>query len=181
MTRPVPPPPRGPLPPPPPAPRATNSLADAIIDVGRAYDTVTRSRRARPAVLWLIGILGAGASGSLGWVASKVDTLADMRAIRSDLLAIRTAQEKAAKAVADLTRDEDGKPPGRLLRLERGERYVVRAALEARTMAIAGEPEKARAHKLAEAARLGESYDKRLRSAEPLAAYDEVVERVAVK
>lgn len=178
MSRAIPPPPRGPFPP--PSPRATNSLADTLVAVDHAYDTAMRSKRARPAMVWLVGALLSAASGGIGWIASKVDTQHDMQAIRGDLQAIRAGQDAQARAVQDLVGDN---PPGRLLRLERGQRYVWRAVLEARTGAVAGESDKVRAIKAAEAARLGAAFDRRLEDPRkaPMDAYDEIAERVAVK
>ena len=168
----------------PPPPAGASSLIEDLRQADRlqrAAQHLSRSWRVRPLFLWLAGIIGAAGSGSVGWIVSKVDTLHDLQAIRVELGAIRRAQDTQAQAFTALL-DEQQNPPGRLIRLERGQRHVYRAILEARTSAYAGEPAKARALKLAEAERMADSYDGRIDDgAKPLAAYEEIVRKVAVR
>jgi hypothetical protein len=139
---------------------------------------LARSKRVRPLAMWLVTALLSTVTGAIGWIASKVDTLHDMQAIRTDLQAIRTAQDAQTRAVRELLGDD---PPGRLVRVERGQRYVLRAVLEARTAAYAGEPAKLRAAKAQAADDKGDAYDRRVSQGKsPLEAYDEIVSQVAV-
>ncbi len=154
--------PRGlpPLPPPPAGHRAANSLIDELLHA----QALAKSKR----VIWLVGALLSAGSGGIGWIASKVDTLADLQAIRGELAAIRL--------------DEDVERPGRLIRLERSQRYVWQALLSARVNALAHETPRLRALKEQVGDHFADVLKRRLENptVTPIAAYDDVVANVAV-
>lgn len=168
------------LPEPPPRTEPPDSLSHGLA-------TLSRSRKARAILsrVWPLALAAATAVG--GWVASKLDSKAELQMaieLRQDA---ELQEQRHAQLIATIEKlriellSSDLRQPGRILQIERGQALAFRALSEVRAMTLAGESAKVRKTKEHEGGRFARSFDARLRSGrDPPAVYDELSTGVAV-
>lgn len=150
----------------------------------RAARKVLNSERLRPVLSWALGT-ALGVAG--GWTAHVFTDKAEIAGLRTDVQE-QTKEIKALRAfiMADLLGPGvEGVPAGKITQLQADQRIVMREILRARGLALAGETSRVRKAKNDSARDHVEAFDNRTinRTRErlpPIAAYDEVIEKVAL-
>lgn len=150
----------------------------------RAARKVINSDRLRPVLSWALGTALGIASG---WTAHVFTDKAEIAGLRTDVQE-QTKEIKALRAfimVDLLGPGAEGIPAGKVTQLQADQRIVMREILRARALALAGETSKVRKAKNDAARDHVEGFDNRTINRmkdrlPPMAAYTEVIEKVAL-
>jgi hypothetical protein len=157
--------------------RDGGSLMAGLTTVARSRQGRSLLRRAAP---WIAAVLASALTGTGGWVASKMDSKAEMAeavAVRGELLAIKAL-------VRDLDEKLFATEPGKrgsVTKLERGQYFAWRALSELRAAAYVDQSERRRRRMDDVGAKFASKYDKRAQDDPPEVAYDELFAQVHVE
>lgn len=157
--------------------REGNSLMAGLTTVARSRQGRSLLARAAP---WIAAALASALTGTGGWVASKMDSKAEM----AEVLAVRAELQAIKTLVRDLDdklfATEPGKR-GKVTKLERGQYFAWRALSEVRAAAYTDQSDRKRRRMDEVGARFAAAFDRRAQDDPPEVAYDELFAQVHVE
>lgn len=117
--------------------------------------------------LWVAGMVIAVASGSLSWIASRLEVKSELAEMRADLSKLTQEQTRLVSRIDSVLRprsdDPEAPPPGRLIAMQEGLRYAFHALVEANAAVVAGEPERKQELKRMVGEKFGTSFENLLK------------------
>lgn len=152
----------------------------------RAAKRLVQSETLRPFFVWLLGLVLAGVGGSFGWIAHLMTDTSRNAAIEKKVDAVAKKQDELLAMLQRELLSPSEETPGKVVKLERDQRVVWKELVRTRAMAVATESQRTRDAKRHAALDLVESYENLLKNeratrGDPIAAYSQAFEKVAIR
>lgn len=168
----------------------TDSLMAGLTTAARSRKGRSMMRSAAP---WIAGVLASALTATLSWVASKMDSKAELTAALELRNEMKRSDERAVTRHAEVVHMfatledkllNDSVSPldqGRVVRLEKGQYFAWRALAELHAAAYTDQPERRRRRMDELGNKFASKFDKRAQNQPPPVAYDELFAQVHVE